>query len=141
MNHKIKITKNGDFLYPETFQQGKRVNITLDILSDAQHDGKAWTRDYIEDSEYDLLTDIMGELEDLIRAFIREANPFAIHDCGGPSVGEIWTVGAYLDLTYVGVGLNFAQEKALIFQEKDGTYFFISKDEFWHSSLKKVRQV
>lgn len=52
----------------------------------------------------------------------------------GPNVGEIWDIGAYKSMVYVGIGRTFEQRKFLVFKDSD-IFFLISKDEFYSENF------
>ena len=48
----------------------------------------------------------------------------------GPQRGEIWDIGSWEGLEYLGIGFDFIQTKYMIFKNGE-TFFVLEKDEFW----------
>lgn len=57
----------------------------------------------------------------------------------GPRPGEVWSVGGYENLVFLGVGRDFCQEKHFVFKDGEGM-FVITKDDFYAADLFKEKQ-
>jgi hypothetical protein len=63
----------------ETFCPMKQWLLRLNIEAAAQHDGRAWTDEEVEQSENELHDEIMEEVRPIIRELISNTDPFSTH--------------------------------------------------------------
>ena len=49
------------------------------MIYEAQHDGRSWSRDFVEECEANLIEKIMEDLKPKVEAFVRKTKPYDCH--------------------------------------------------------------
>lgn len=57
----------------------------------------------------------------------------------GPRPNEVWTVGSYKNLKFIGIAIDFEYEKFLVFEDPINGLFVINRDKFWSADLFKEK--
>ena len=79
MTYRITVGDRELVLNPDSYCPERVIPIQVHITTEAQHDGKSWCDEFVDEMEDELLCDIMNELRTIVREQIQDTKPYACH--------------------------------------------------------------
>jgi hypothetical protein len=67
------------YLSQESFRPLQKIGVVIRVLMDAQHDGRMWREDFVEEKHRKLVEEIMSQIRPRVEDFVRKTNPYGIH--------------------------------------------------------------
>lgn len=79
MTYCLNETEGGDELCPDSYCPMKTLHLKLGVIYEAQHDGRSWSKDFVEECESNLIEKIIEDLKPRIELFVRKTKPYDCH--------------------------------------------------------------